>query len=158
MTSIDTMNSDLQDLFSRYEHKKGNTIIVLQEIQDLYKHLPEDALEKMAEFYHMPLSEIYGVATFYSQFKFNKPGRYQIKVCNGTACHINGAVAITRAIENTLEISDGMTTGDHLFSLDNVACLGCCSLAPVIMINERVFGNLDEKSVKKILNEYKKGG
>lgn len=150
------MNNELRNLFSRFEHKKGNTILVLQEIQNLYQYLPEEALDRMAEYFHMPLSEIYGVATFYSQFKFNRPGKYQIRVCHGTACHINGAVEITRSIENTLDITDGMTTSDHLFSLDNVACLGCCSLAPVIMINDRVYGNLDDKKVKKILSEYRK--
>ncbi|MCP4130728.1 MAG: NADH-quinone oxidoreductase subunit NuoE [bacterium] len=148
------MDDKLKEILENYKDVKGNTIAVLQAIQDHYTYLPAEALEQVSEYYHVSLAELYGVATFYSQFKFNKPGEFQIKVCHGTACHINSAVAISDSIEGELNIKAGETTEDKKFSLDNVACLGCCSLAPVIMINDKVYGNLDEKKVKKVLKEY----
>lgn len=139
----------------QYRNVDGNTILLLQEIQNHYQYLPEEILEEVAASYRIPLSDFYSVATFYSQFKFTKPGDFQIKVCHGTACHINGAVALSEALEESLDIAAGDTTKDGKFSLENVACLGCCSLAPVIMINEDVHGNLDDKKVVKILQQYR---
>lgn len=148
------MEEKLQQIFDRYRNSKGSTIVVLQEIQNLYKFLPEDALKKYSDEYKIPISEIYGVATFYSQFKFVKPGENQIKVCHGTACHINGADRISAAAEESLGIKAGETTKDGKFSIEDVACLGCCSLAPVIMVNENVYAKLDDKGMKKIIKEY----
>ena len=148
------MNVELNSILEKYKGVRGNTILILQEIQNKYQFLPEDVLQKVSDFNKIPLSELYGVATFYSQFKFNKPGEYQIKVCHGTACHINNAVRISEVIMEEIKINPGETTEDGKFSLDEVACLGCCSLAPVIMINERVYGNLDDKKLRKVLKEY----
>ncbi len=151
---MNKMNDELNGILDKYKGVKGNTILILQEIQNKFQYLPEDALKSFSEYVNTPLSEIYGVATFYSQFKFNKPGEYQIKVCHGTACHINNAVRISEIIEDQLNIKAGETTEDGKFSLDEVACLGCCSLAPVIMINDKVYGNLDDKKLRKVLKEY----
>lgn len=148
------MDNQLKEILDRHKGKRGNTIVVLQDIQNLYQYLPEEALTQLSEYYHISLSEIYGVATFYSQFKFTKPGDYQVKVCHGTACHINGAVRISSTVEDMLKINAGETTLDGKFSIENLACLGCCSLAPVVMINDKVYANLDEKKVKKVLKAY----
>lgn len=150
------MEKQLNNVFEKFRNLKGTTIDVLQSIQEIYGYLPEDALEKFSISYKVPLSEIYGVATFYSQFKFEKPGEYQIRVCHGTACHINDAVKMSTLVERELQISDGETTDDGKFSLENVACLGCCSLAPVVMINDKVYGNLTEKKLRTVLKEYRK--
>lgn len=145
--------SKLNTIFQKYPNIEGSLIAILQDIQELYSYLSEDVLTQIAEHYKISLSEIYGVATFYSQFKLNKPGKHQIKVCHGTACHINGAVSISETIEDFLHIKNKETTPDGKFSLEKVACLGCCSLAPVVMIDEKVHGNLDAKKIKKILKE-----
>jgi NADH:ubiquinone oxidoreductase subunit E len=145
------MDKNLRKIFDLYLNEKGIVIVVLQEIQALYGYLPEETLQEFANVYNLPLSEIMGVATFYSQFKFNKPGKHQIKVCHGTACHINGAVKISDTIEENLKIKPGETSEDGEFSLEDVACLGCCSLAPVVMVDDKVHGGLDNKKTKKIL-------
>ena len=150
------MDQELSTIVEKYKGVKGNVILILQEIQEKYQFLPEDILEETSNAVKVPLSEFYGVATFYSQFKFTKPGKYQIKVCHGTACHINDARMISETIVDELSIEAGETSEDGKFSLDEVACLGCCSLAPVIMINDKVFGDLDAKKLRKVLKEYKK--
>ena len=148
------MDQELKSIFDKYRDAQGSTIVVLQEIQNKYRYLTQEALEAFSQYFSVPLSEIYGVATFYSQFKFHKPGRFEIKVCHGTACHINGAVAVTEALESSTGIKAGETDSEGKFSLEKVACLGCCSLAPVVMINDQVFGKLEEKKIKKIIKEY----
>ena len=150
------MDQELSTIVEKYKGVKGNVILILQEIQEKYQFLPEDILEETSNAVKVPLSEFYGVATFYSQFKFNKPGKYQIKVCHGTACHICDARMVSETIVDELSIEAGETSEDGKFSLDEVACLGCCSLAPVIMINDKVFGDLDAKKLRKVLKEYKK--
>jgi NADH-quinone oxidoreductase subunit E len=149
------MDAILKNTLETFRNIEGNTVLVLQEIQNHYQYLPEEVLEEVSQSHRIPLADLYSVATFYSQFKFNKPGKYQIKVCHGTACHINGAVSLSEEIEDQLKIGPGETTEDGLFSLENVACLGCCSLAPVIMVNEDVYGNLDDKKISGILKKYR---
>lgn len=150
------MPEELRVIFDKYKNVDGSTIMVLQEIQNLYGYLPDDAMKSASQYFSRSLAEIYGVASFYTQFRFNKPGKYQVKVCHGTACHINNAVKMSDTVEDLLGIGDGETTDDELFSLEKVACLGCCSLAPVVMVNEKVYGNLDEKKLKKIMREYQR--
>ena len=103
----------------------------------------------------MELADMYGVATFYSQFRLAPVGKHIVKVCHGTACHVQDAKIITGAIEDVLEIKDGETTADRLFTLESVACLGCCSLAPVMMIGDETYGNLDRKSAAKVIRDIK---
>ena len=131
-------------------------IAILQDIQNKYSYLPNTELNNISTNYGIALSEIYGTATFYSQFKFNKPGKNIIKVCHGTACHINGAVSLSDTLEDILKIKPGETDEKGIFSIEDVACLGCCSLAPVIMINNKVYGNLTNKKLKTIINKLKK--
>lgn len=135
---------------------RDRCVTILQKIQAAYGYLPAAALERVAAKSDITLAQIYGVATFYDQFRFTPVGRFLIKVCHGTACHVNGANLITQAIESFLEITDGQTTSDGLFTLETVACLGCCSLSPVIMVNQTVHGRLTPKEVREIIKGYRR--
>ncbi|MFO7844489.1 MAG: NADH-quinone oxidoreductase subunit NuoE [Bacteroidales bacterium] len=145
----------LDPLLEKYKNKKGSLIPVLQGTQDIYGYLPNDAFFKIAEVTGIEMSEMYGVATFYTQFRLHPVGKHIIKVCHGTACHVQNATAISEALEDALGIKDGETTDDNLFTLESVACLGCCSLAPVMMIGDETFGKLTGSQAVKIVKEIK---
>lgn len=130
-------------------------IPLLQEIQKRHGYLPEDVLEAVACESKIPVADLYGVATFYSQFRFVPSGKHLIKVCKGTACHVSGADILFSTISDELGVAEGGTTEDRLFSLESVACLGCCSLAPVVMIGEKVYGKLTAVKIRKILKGYR---
>ncbi len=134
---------------------KGSLITILQRTQDLYGYLPKTAIERISERTGIAASEIMGVGTFYRQFRFAPVGKYLIMLCQGTACHVNGSELILQTIRDELGIDDGETTADGLFSLKCVACLGCCSLSPVMMINEDTYGSLTPEKTKKILKELR---
>lgn len=138
-----------------YEGEKGALIPLLQAAQDTYGFIPETAIDQISEIVGIPAAEIYGVITFYSQFRLKPLGKYLIKICDGTACHVNGSERIAGTIEDELQISGNDTTEDGLFTLQKVACLGCCSLSPVIMINDETYGRLTPKKVQQLLKEYK---
>lgn len=145
----------IDSLLEKYKSKKGNLIPILQGTQNIYGYIPEDAFIKIAEVTGLKLADMYGVATFYTQFRLHPVGKHIVKVCHGTACHVQNATAISEAIEDALEIKDGETTPDRLFTLESVACLGCCSLAPVMMIGDNTFGKLTGSQAVKILKEIK---
>jgi len=145
----------LDELFKNFNEGDESLLIpLLQASQELYGYLSMPVLEKIAQHLHIPLSRAYGVATFYAQFRFKPSGKYVIKVCRGTACHVRGSKNILEAIERELGIKNGDVTPDLKFSLETVACLGTCFLAPVMMINDRYYGKLTNKTVQKILKEY----
>ena len=131
---------------------KGSLITILQRTQEIYGYIPTDAVYRIAERTGAAPARIMGVATFYSQFRFKPIGKYLIMLCKGTACYVNGAENIYEAIHSKYGISDGDTTDDGLFSLSVVSCLGCCSLAPVMMVNDRTYGNLTPDKALKILD------
>lgn len=147
--------SQLTPLINKYKTKKGNIIPLLQGTQNLYGFVPKEAFIMLSEEANIPLSDLYGVATFYAQFRLNPVGKHIVKICHGTACHVQNANAISTAIEEALEIKDGETTPDNMFTLESVACLGCCSLAPVMMIGNDTFGKLTGKSAVNIIKEVK---
>lgn len=134
---------------------KGSLITILQKTQDVYGYLPKDAIIYISERTGIAESEIMGVATFYTQFRLTPVGKYLIMLCQGTACHVNSSELILQTIKDELGIEDGETTEDGLFSLKCVACLGCCSLSPVMMINESTYGSLTPEKTKKILKELR---
>ena len=134
---------------------KGSLITILQKTQDIYGYLPKDAIIYISERTGIAESEIMGVATFYTQFRLAPVGKYLIMLCQGTACHVNSSELILQTIKDELGIEDGETTDDGLFSLKCVACLGCCSLSPVMMINESTYGSLTPEKTKKILKELR---
>ncbi|MGE5424834.1 MAG: NADH-quinone oxidoreductase subunit NuoE [Syntrophothermus sp.] len=138
-------------LIRKFKGKKGNMIPLLQGAQEIYGFLPAPVLEKISRDTGLALSEIYGVATFYAQFRMNPVGKHIIKVCHGTACHVQNAREVTEALEELLEVKDGETTEDRLFTLESVACLGCCSLAPVMMIGDQTYGKLTGNESIKII-------
>jgi len=145
----------IDPLIKKYKDKKGNLIPLLQGTQNIYGYLPEETFVKISELTGIKLSEMYGVATFYTQFRLNPVGKHIIKVCHGTACHVQNATAISEALEDALGIKDGETTEDRLFTLESVACLGCCSLAPVMMIGDETYGKLTGSQAVKIVKEIK---
>ncbi len=147
----------LSEVFSDMKKNNDNLITVLQKAQDIYGYLPTDVLYEIAEKTGNSPAKVMGVATFYTQFRLKKVGKYLILLCKGTACHVNGADGIEKAICEELNISDGDTTEDGLFSLKTVACLGCCSLSPVMMINEETYGSLTPSKTVEILREIKAG-
>lgn len=145
----------LNELINKYKGKKGNLIPLLQGAQELYGFIPRSVFEKFAHETGLQLSEMYGVATFYAQFRLKPVGKNIIKVCHGTACHVQNANIITEAIQESLEVLDGETTKDNLFTLESVACLGCCSLAPVMMIGNDTYGKLTGKESVNIIKNIK---
>ena len=151
-----TINLSLLDgVLSEYAEIKGSLITILQHTQEIYGYLPKEAIELISEKTGIATSEIMGVGTFYTQFRFEPVGKYLIMLCQGTACHVNSSELILQTIKDELGIDDGQTTKDGLFSLKCVACLGCCSLSPVMMVNEDTYGSLTPDKTKKILKELR---
>ncbi len=145
----------LDGVLEEYAPVKGSLITILQHTQDIYGYLPKEAIERIADRTGIATSEIMGVGTFYTQFRFQPVGKYLIMLCQGTACHVNSSELILQTIRDELGIEDGQTTADGLFSLKCVACLGCCSLSPVMMINEDTYGSLTPDKTKNILKELR---
>lgn len=142
-------------IFSNYPPKdRSNLIALLQEIQNIYGYLTESALLDVSEFLGIPLSRIYGVATFYNQFRLKPLGKNIIRVCRGTACHVKGSANLLFSLETTLNCKAGETTRDKNFTLETVACIGACSIAPVININDDYYGRVTSKEIPKILKKY----
>ncbi len=152
-------NKKNMDLFhsslSRLKGERGGLIPLLQSAQETYGYISEQAIMRIHEALGIPVAEIFGVITFYSQFRLKPLGKYLIKLCDGTACHVNGSERILMAIEDELQLGSADTTTDGLFTLQKVACLGCCSLSPVIMINNETYGRLTAKKIQQLLKEYK---
>ena len=145
----------IKDVLDKYADVKGSLISILQKTQEIYGYIPIDAVYHISERTGLTPAKILGVATFYSQFRFQAVGKYLIMICKGTACYVNGADRIADAVMEELGIGDNETTADGLFSLSLVSCLGCCSLAPVMMINEDTYGSLTPEKVVKILRDIK---
>ena len=144
----------LNDIHSRladFGKERGNLIPILQMIQETHSYLPAEALKMVAQHLEISTCEVYGVATFYNQFRFHPPGKHPIKVCLGTACHVRGGDIVLENFERKLEIAEGETTPDREFSIDRVACVGCCALAPVATIGETVHGHMAPSKVEGII-------
>lgn len=145
----------LKPIIDKYKGKTGNLIPILQQTQDLYGFLPKAAFSKLANETGLELSDMYGVATFYAQFRLKPAGKHIIKICHGTACHVQNATELTEALAESLKVKDGETTADNIFTLESVACLGCCSLAPVMAIGDETYGKLNGKGAIKIIKEIR---
>ncbi len=133
-------------------------IPILQAVQDEFRYVPVEVIERIAEKTEMTESQLYGVATFYTQFRLDPVGEKIVKVCHGTACHVAGAEGITESMETRLDVKDGENTADMKYTLSSVACVGCCSLAPVVMVDEKTFGRLDRKKAAKVIDNIEKEG
>lgn len=146
---------ELSPVLDHYADIPGSLITILQKAQELYGFLSVELMRYIAVETHTSIAKVYGVATFYTQFRFEPVGKYLIMLCQGTACHVNGSKMIEEAVMDYLDIKEGETTPDGLFTLNNVACLGCCSLSPVMMINDDTYGQLTKDKVTHILAELK---
>ncbi len=147
----------LEPCLQKYATVQGSLITILQNAQEIYGYLPVDVILHISQRTGIKVTKIMGVATFYSQFRLEPVGKYLIMLCQGTACHVNGSLQIEKTINEYLGIKDGETTPDGLFTLKNVACLGCCSLSPVMMINDETYGSLTPEKVISIFKALKEG-
>lgn len=140
----------------KHNVEPGAVIPILQEIQEAYGHVPPVAIQRVAEHMNIPASEIYGIVTFYAQFRLQPLGKNLVRVCHGTACHLSGAEMVAEALAQATGANEGETSPDDLFTVERVACLGCCSLAPCIMVNNETHGRLTPESVSKLVAEMRK--
>lgn len=140
----------------RYDGAPGELIPLLQSAQDHFGYIPRRAIKYISDVTNTPESTIYGVITFYSQFRLQPMGKHMIRLCCGTACHVSGSKILIETVQDELGIEVGDTTPDNLFTLFTVACLGCCSLAPVMMVDEETHGRLTPAAVRKILRGYRR--
>ncbi|MFC1925120.1 NADH-quinone oxidoreductase subunit NuoE [Chloroflexota bacterium] len=145
----------LKQILARYKGDRHELIPLLQDMEEEFGYLPEEAMLEIADFLQIPRSSIYGVATFYNQFRFNPPGRHPIKLCMGTACHVKGGKLVLEALERELDIKVGDTTADGEFSIDRVACIGCCVMAPVMVIDEDIHPKITTLKVEEALVNLK---
>jgi NADH-quinone oxidoreductase subunit E len=156
---MSSFHPSVDEILNRFPKPGSSDVIpLLQAVQQRCGYLPREVLEAIAKRTQVSLTRMYGVATFYERFRFQPVGKHVIQACHGTACHVNGAKQIGRAIHQTLQIKDRETTADGLFTLETVACLGCCSLAPVMMIDDKVYGRLNPLRAQRILSRYRKPG
>ena len=146
---------EMDSILSDFSQDRGNLIPILQHVQGKFGYLPEEAFLAIADFLHLSSSTVYSVSTFYTQFKLTPSGEEVVKICRGTACHVRGGTTLQRDIERRLCIKPGETTEDLKYSLETVACVGACALAPVMIINDRVYGKMTPKKAAELFNGKK---
>lgn len=144
----------IDDIMASYEYKKSNLIAILQQVQELFTYLPEEAITFIGtKIEGLSPATVYGVATFYAQFSLEPKGKYKIKVCDGTACHVRGSMSVLNAVKTKLRLGENsMTTEDGMFSLEIVSCLGACGLAPVVVINDKVYPQMTSDAIGIIID------
>ncbi len=145
----------LEAILARHDQTRDNLIPLLQEVQERFQYLSPDALQAVANHLHLSENDVYGVATFYAQFRFTPPGLHHIKVCEGTACHVRGSDRILEAISRSTGLVPGQTSADGKFSLERVACFGSCALAPVVVVDDKVYGRMTALKTQKLIEEKK---
>jgi len=151
---VDPKQIQLDEIINKYRHENGPLIPILQGAQEVYGYLPAHVIKHISKAVRIPVARIYGVVTFYAQFRLTPVGRNLINICLGTACHVRGGAKIVETIEKELKIKDGATTEDGRFTLEVIACIGACGLAPVISINNEVHGRLSPDKIAGILAKY----
>ena len=147
------MKDQLGPILASYKVERGNLIPILQEVQTRFGYLPKEAISEIAKFLHLSESVVYGVSTFYDQFKFTPPGKRLVKVCRGTPCHVCGGTRILHQVEKQLGIKPGQTTPDLEYSLETIACFGSCALSPVMVIDKHVYGRMTSAKIKEVLGQ-----
>ena len=155
MNTINKVNTEeLNRIMAKYDYQKSYLIAILQEVQSIYRYLPEEAMIYIGtKMEGLSPATVLGVATFYAQFSLDPKGKYEIRCCDGTACHVRGSMPVQNAIKARLDLKDGKyTTDDGLFSLETVSCLGACGLAPVVMINDKVYPQMTSDAIKVVLD------
>jgi NADH-quinone oxidoreductase subunit E len=146
--------SKITDILAKYATSRGSLIPILQDIQEKFGYLSEEAMAELERLMGISANEIYGVATFYTQFRFSPPGQHTIRSCQGTACHVRGGHQLLQELQQHLGITAGQTTEDGKFDLERVACLGCCALAPVVSVDGKVHAQITSKKIPSILSQY----
>ena len=149
------IKKQLDAILAEYDGERGDLIPILQEAQERFGYLPGGVMQVIAKFLRLPESDVFGVATFYAQFKLTPVGRKIVKVCRGTACHVRGGARILDEVERHLGIKPGETTDDLEYSLESIACFGSCALAPVVVVDKTVYGRVTKKKVEQILSDSK---
>ena len=152
--TVEKMTKELEDLFESFDQDRDSLIPLLQAIQGAFGYISPEAVLGIADHLHISESCIYGVTTFYTQFRFSRPGDHMVKVCLGTACHVRGGSQIMDETSRYLGVQAGETTPDYKFSLERVACFGSCALSPVVVVDDKVYGRMTPKKVKKLLKEF----
>jgi NADH-quinone oxidoreductase subunit E len=147
------VDDKLKEIFSRHKGEKHELITILQETQEKFRYLPAAAMQEISGFLHVPEATIYGVSTFYAQFKLTPLGKRVIRVCRGTACHVRGSGKVLAEIEKRLGIKAGQTTEDREYTLETVACIGACALAPTMTIDSETYGKMTTKKVAEVLGD-----
>jgi NADH-quinone oxidoreductase subunit E len=156
MSTAVQVTPDIDGILAQYPNAKRDALIpILQDVQEAHGYLSREAILRIGEHLGLPASKIYGVATFYNQFRFQPNGKFHVQVCRGTACHVKNSLAVLEALKQTLNVGPGQTTRDGLFSLEVVACIGACGLAPVITINGEFFAGVTPKKVRDIIENYR---
>jgi len=149
------LSEQLAQILAPYQGQRGATVPVLQKVQEKFGYLPEEIISEIAKFLGLTKNEVYGVASFYAQFRFEPPAEHTIKCCQGTACYVQGGQRILEAVERELDIPPGKTiTKDYRFSLERVACFGSCALAPVMVVDKAIYGKMTPAKVREILAQY----
>lgn len=148
------ISQKLPDILREFTQERSNLLPILQRIQETFKFLSPGAMRAVAKYLDLSASEVYGVATFYNQFRFHPPGRHEIKVCMGTACHVKGGDVILENFERRLGIKEGETTPDREYSIERVACVGCCALAPVAVVDDKVIGYMQPSKVEGLFLQF----
>ena len=148
----------VEELVARYPRSREHLISILQEVQAEYGYLSTESINRISGYLRLPSSKIFGVATFYNQFRLTAPGRIKIAICRGTACHVKGSLNLLDSCRQLLSLEVGDTTKDGLFSLETVACLGCCSIAPAMMVNGKFYGRLDKKRLEELIDGWRATG
>ncbi len=151
------MRDQIHEILSPFKTDRSQLIPILQRVQEKLTYLPEEAISGIAKYLNLTENEVLGVASFYAQFRFTRPGDHVIKVCSGTACHVRGGESLLQALQTELKVNPGGMTEDGKFSLEQVACLGCCALSPVMVINDDPYGKVSSRKLKQILDIYRKG-
>ena len=149
---------DISRIINKWKDKEGNLIMILHEIEDLFGYVPRVVSFQLSKELDIPMARIYEVLTFYNYFKLEAPGKHRIAICMGTACYLKGAQVILDEFKRILHIEEGQVTKDRMFQLDVVRCIGCCGLAPVIMIDTKVYGKLKKDDIAGIISQYLKKG
>ncbi|OGI26545.1 MAG: NADH dehydrogenase [Candidatus Melainabacteria bacterium RIFOXYA12_FULL_32_12] len=155
LKNANSISDELREFINKWKNKPGNLIMILHRVQEEYGYISKDIVLELSKILNVSLAKVYGVATFYHFFKLEKPGKHSIAVCTGTACYLKGSGEILEELERILDVKVGNTTVDNEFSLEAVRCIGCCGLAPVMTVDNEVYGKVDKKQLRKIIAKYK---
>lgn len=153
---MNDQSEKIDQIIEKFKNEKGTIIGLMQDIHGEYRYLPEEVLLRVSAELNIPMTKLYTLATFYKSFRLEPVGKHHVRVCLGTACHVNGATKIVETLERELGVKSGQTTEDNQFTLETVNCLGACALGPLMLVDGEYHGKIDQGKLKKLLNKYRK--